>query len=214
MSGDGFPRRRSCVETLRTPSLPLVAPSLGFPCYRALEVWSKGDVEVYCKSLRRLVARHRRAGGAGAIGGLFRGLEAWLFSVRLTVARLPRVPFSVFRGRGRFGASRLHAPFSGAATPPLASTSLICNKSAQSAVPCQSSCTFVVLCGPSCQPRRVNPPQFPQYSIRRPPAARSVLRSRGRFGASRLHAPFSVLWGAPAPPNGSLMILFLTFWGK
>ena len=135
MSGDGFPRRRSCVDLLRIPSLPLVAPSLGFPCYRALGGWPKGDVEVYCKSLRRLLARHRRAGGAGAIGSLFRGLEAWLFSVRLTVARLPRVPFSVFRGRGRFGASRLHAPFSGAATPPLASTPLICNKSAQSAVP-------------------------------------------------------------------------------
>ena len=28
-------RRRSCVETLRAPSLPLVAPPLGFPRYRA-----------------------------------------------------------------------------------------------------------------------------------------------------------------------------------
>ena len=31
------------------------------------------------------------------------------------------------------------------------------------------------------------------------PQGRSVLRSRGRFGASRLHAPFSVLRGASAP---------------
>ena len=60
-----FSARRSCVETLRTPSLPLDAPSLGFPCYRALGGWPKGDVEVYCKSLRYLVARRRRAGGAG-----------------------------------------------------------------------------------------------------------------------------------------------------
>ena len=36
-----------------------------------------------------------------------------------SVARLPRVLFSVLRGRGRFGALRLHALFSGAAEPPL-----------------------------------------------------------------------------------------------
>ena len=46
---------------------------------------------------------------------------------------------------------------------------------------------------------------FAQRSTRCALAARSVLRSRGRFGASRLHAPFSVLrGGAPAPlaPQG------------
>ena len=32
-----LPRRRSCVETRRAPSLPLVAPPLGFPRYRAPE---------------------------------------------------------------------------------------------------------------------------------------------------------------------------------
>ena len=36
------------------------------------------------------------------------------------------------------------------------------------------------------------------------PQGRSVLRSRGRFGASRLHAPFSVLRGAPAPRPQSM----------
>ena len=37
VSGEVLPRRRSCVETLRAPSLPLVAPPLGFPRYRAPE---------------------------------------------------------------------------------------------------------------------------------------------------------------------------------
>ena len=64
-----------------------------------------------------------------------------------------------------------------------ASTPLICNKSAQSAVPhtgSPSSCTFVVLRGPSCQPRRANLPLSPNGSTRRALAARSlfsVLRS-------------------------------------
>ena len=38
-----LPRRRSCVETRRAPSLPLVAPPLGFPRYRAPE----GGLEAY-----------------------------------------------------------------------------------------------------------------------------------------------------------------------
>ena len=37
MSGEVLPQRRSCVETRRAPSLPLVAPPLGFPRYRAPE---------------------------------------------------------------------------------------------------------------------------------------------------------------------------------
>ena len=41
-----FPRRRFGVETLRAPSLPLVAPPLGFPRHRALngglEAWRRG----------------------------------------------------------------------------------------------------------------------------------------------------------------------------
>ncbi len=39
VSGEVLPRRRSCVETLRAPSLPLVAPPLGFPRYGSLEAW-------------------------------------------------------------------------------------------------------------------------------------------------------------------------------
>ena len=50
-----------------------------------------------------------------------RGLEVWLSRCTTIspVARLSGVLFSVFRGRGRFGASRLHAPFSGARQRPL-----------------------------------------------------------------------------------------------
>ena len=62
---------------------------------------------------------------------------------------------------------------------------------------------FVHLRGPSCsscQPRRANPPQFACSHTRRALAARSpfsVFRSRGRFGASRLHALFSGARSAP-----------------
>ena len=37
VSGEVLPRRRFGVETRRAPSLPLVAPPLGFPRYRAPE---------------------------------------------------------------------------------------------------------------------------------------------------------------------------------
>ena len=48
------------------------------------------------------------------------------------------------------------------------------------------------------EPRRIN---LPRETIRHfvAPQGRSVLRSRGRFGASRLHALFSVLRGASVP---------------
>ena len=91
MPGEVLPRRQSCVETRRAPSLPLVAPPLGFPRYRAPE---------------------------GALKGELGSLEAWRFGSLILaslVARLPRVLFSVLRGRGRFGPSGLHALFSGAA---------------------------------------------------------------------------------------------------
>ena len=48
-----LPRRRSCVETQRAPSLPLIAPPLGFPRYRApkgalkRERWKFGSLEVW-----------------------------------------------------------------------------------------------------------------------------------------------------------------------
>ena len=44
VSGEVLPQRRSCVETLRAPSLPLVAPPLGFPRYRAPEGALKGEL--------------------------------------------------------------------------------------------------------------------------------------------------------------------------
>ena len=83
--------------------------------------------------------------------------------------------------------------------PACDSTPLICSKSVKSAV---SLAVFVHLCGPlcsSCQPRRVNPPQFACSSACRPAGALlfSVHCGRGRFGPLGLHALFS---GAALPP--------------
>ena len=76
MSGEVLPRRRSCVETLRAPSLPLVAPPLGFPRYRAPE---------------------------GALKGELGSLEAWMLgSLVLLVGLCPtlRLPFFIKRRQG------------------------------------------------------------------------------------------------------------------
>ena len=78
MSGEVLPQRRSCVETLRAPSLPLVAPPLGFPRYRA-------------KGVANARPGERRTERAGPEGQTFHGHEtpceatgeklgAWLIS--------------------------------------------------------------------------------------------------------------------------------------
>ena len=82
---------RSLFSVLRGASVPLVLP-------------------------RRVMARRRRAGGAGAVGSL----EAWMLGSLVSlhndcfVARLPLALFSVFCGLGSFGPLGLPALFSGA----------------------------------------------------------------------------------------------------
>ena len=75
--GKVFPQRRSCVETLRAPSLPLIAPPLRFPRYCApegalkgglgsLEAWRLGSLVLlvgHYPTPRLLISRRETEGG-------------------------------------------------------------------------------------------------------------------------------------------------------
>ena len=137
---------------------------------------------------RCLMARRRRAGGAGRTSPC-RGVgqrptpSNQRISPGAQSAILPRPsanqPISWARQRP-------------SGSPACASTPLICNKSVKSAVSssgslCAPSWSFVVLrVSPAGQTLHALPSLCPSRACR-------ALRGRGRFGASRLHAPFSVL---------------------
>ena len=120
------------------------------------------------------------------------GLEAWLS--RWGSAPHPRSPPSpagALRSRGRFAASALHAPFSGAALPPLLPLLHLLNlllrrllARRRRACGCRGDWKLG-----SLEAWRLG---FPCTLLYLSPACRAFC-SRGRFAPSALHAPFSVL---------------------